>query len=570
MSNYLPKQITILVCSLLLTPPALAQTFRLPRRDPTPIPQIQPLPALPPANELLKPVVPEIEVPPGFSGDNSVTIVVKKFKVLGSTVFSEAELAAVLFPFLNRPLNLSELLQARSAITQLYIDRGYITSGSYIPPQEPDPETGIVTIQVIEGRVAEIQVEGNRRLSTGYIRDRLGLATGTPLNVDRLVSGLRLLQLNALLQTVSAELAAGIEPGTSILLVRVKEADSFALDLSIDNYNNPTVGTWDRTLELDEGNLIGFGDKLNIRYTNTDGSNEVDVNYALPVNPHNGTIAFRFDFNDSHVIEEPFDQLDINSQSYYFELGYRQPIIRTPNREVALSLTASYQQSRSSFLENVLGESIPFPSLGSDDQGVTRLPVFSFAQDWIEQGSRQVLALRSEFNFGFNASNTVDFGEELDENFFIWRGQAQWVRSLAPDTLLLLRSQAQLTGNSLVSLEQFSLGGWYTVRGYRQDFSFTDNGVQGSAEIRLPLLRAPKIKGLLQGVVFVDAGVGWNVEQPDPDPQTLVGTGLGLQWQQSDRLNASIFWGIPLIPTSFKGDTLQEQGLYFSVRYRLF
>lgn len=106
MSNYLPKQITILVCSLLLTPPVLAQTFRprLPQRDPTPIPQIQPLPALPPANELLKPVVPEIEVPPGFSGDNSVTIVVKKFKVLGSTVFSEAELAAVLFPFLNRPL----------------------------------------------------------------------------------------------------------------------------------------------------------------------------------------------------------------------------------------------------------------------------------------------------------------------------------------------------------------------------------------------------------------------------------------------------------------------------------
>lgn len=546
-------------------PQRIAQAFQRPA--PKPQPELRPQPQLPPAEELLR--SPQPTTPPEIApGDRTVTIVVKQFKVVGSTVFSEKQLASVLEPFTNRPLTLAELLQARSAITKLYQDAGYITSGAYIPPQ--DPQEGTVTIQVIEGRVAAINVTGNRRLRSSYIRSRLELGSQPPLNITQLLEKLRLLQLNPLIKTVSAELSAGVQPGTSLLTVTVAEAETFSLDLATDNNRTPTVGSWERLLTLREANLLGLGDGLTIGYINTNGSNQVEASYTLPLNARDGSLSFDYQFVTSEVIEKPFDLLDIHSSSQYYSLTYRQPILKTPTQELALSFAGSYQQSRSEFLENLLGEAIPFPTLGANGEGRVRVAAFRFGQEWTQQGRQQVFSLRSLFNVGFVPSESGDFSNSVSQEFFSWQGQFQWVRLLAPDTLFLFRSQAQFTPHALTALEQFSIGGWQTVRGYRQDILFADNGFQASAEVRLPLYRNRSLNGLLQGVAFFDVGTGWNTRQPDPDPGVLAGVGVGLLWQMGDRLTARFDWGIPLVDANADDNSLQEQGLYFSIRYRPF
>ena len=80
-----------------------------------------------------------------------------------------------------------------------------------------------------------------------------------------------------------------------------------------------------------------------------------------------------------------------------------------------------------------------------------------------------------------------------------------------------------------------------------------------------------KLEGVLQVVPFVDFGIGWNSsDNPAPDPNSLVGVGLGLQWQMGDKLTARFDWGIPLIDIEDSDRTLQEQGLYFSITYSPF
>ena len=144
------------------------------------------------------------------------------------------------------------------------------------------------------------------------------------------------------------------------------------------------------------------------------------------------------------------------------------------------------------------------------------------------------------------------------------------VRQLAPDALFLARGDLQLAADSLVPLEQFGLGGQLSVRGYRQDVLLTDNGMLLSAEFRLPILRAPKMGGLLQLTPFVDIGKGWNHNGKNPSPSTLVGTGLGLLWTQGDDFSVRLDWGIPLTSVEGEKRSLQENGLYFSVRYSPF
>ncbi|NJR52282.1 MAG: ShlB/FhaC/HecB family hemolysin secretion/activation protein [Leptolyngbyaceae cyanobacterium CSU_1_3] len=547
-------------------PPPTAQPLP---REPQP-PSSQPLPRepqtsprLPPPAELLSPPSsPPDTVTPG---DSPQTITVQQFKVTGSTVFGAAEFAKVTQPFTQRPLSLAELFQVRDAVTKFYVDRGYITSGAFIPPQKL--EGGVVEIRVIEGGLEDIKISGTRRLSPNYIRSRLAIATRKPLNRAQLLEALQLLQLNPLIQNLSAELSAGTTPGQSLLEVKVAEAPTFDAQVTVDNARSPSVGTVRRQIRLSEANLLGLGDALSVAYTNTNGSNSGDFSYTLPINPRNGTLGFNFGISSSNVIEPPFDILEIESKSRYYELTYRQPIIQKPTQELAIGLTATRRESEATLLD---GE-VPFPALGADDGGKTKLTALRFFQEWTQRSSRSVFAVRSQFSLGLNALNSTINDSAPDSRFFAWRGQAQWVRLLAPEALLLVRSDLQLADRSLLPFEQFGLGGQDSVRGYRQDALLTDSGLFASAEVRVPILRAPKSKVLLQVTPFVDFGTAWNRSgRANPEDSTLASVGLGLRLQAGDRFTARVDWGIPLVSLEGEKRTLQENGLYFSVGYKLF
>jgi hemolysin activation/secretion protein len=532
-------------------------------------PSLEPLPeqdVLPPPSELLAP--PSDRPLPEVENDSIEEIVVGRFEFVGNTVFSEEELRAVIpNTYLNRPISLIELYEVRSVITQLYVDAGYITSGAFIPPQTIESES--VLIEIVEGQLGDIQINGTERLNESYVRDRIAIAANIPLNVNQLLDGLRLLQLDPRIDNLSAELTAAPQAGVSNLNVSVTEAYTLDTLVELDNGRSPSVGSFRQRIGLSELNLSGDGDVFELGYNRTDGSNGFDGRYQRFVNARNGTVSLSAGYTDSTVIEPPFNALDIESESSYLELTYRQPVIETTNRSVALGLTASRQESRSVFLEDELGEALAFPSLGADENGRARVTALRFFQEWTEQGDRQVFALRSQFSLGLDALDSSVNDGIPDSRFFAWRGQAQWVRLLDTDTLLLVRADTQLTPDSLLPLEQFGIGGQRSLRGYRQNILLTDNGIQGSAEVRIPVLRVPEVSGLLQVAPFVDIGTGWNNTLPNPATETLVGIGVGLLWQQ-DLLTARLDWGIPLVSVDSQDRTWQENGVYFSIQFSPF
>ena len=535
----------------IITPNLRSPSPQLPDQTPAPLPSPDEL-----LNPSREPVAPQKEVP--VTG----TITVNQFEVLGSTVFTKAELDQILNPFTKRPITFSELLQARSQITDLYTSRGYITSGAFIPTQ--NLQNGVVQIQVIEGGLEDIKVTGVERLSPDYVRSRMNIATGAPLNRDRLIQALQVLQINPLIASISAELSAGTRAGQNILEVRIKEAKSLEAQLSLDNNRAPSVGSLRRKVQISEANLTGLGDTLNVAYSNTDGSNSYDLSYTLPINPYNGTIAFAFNNGNSNVLEKPFNILDIYANSTSYDFTFRQPIEQTPSQEIALGFTASYRESLTSLLK------IPFPlSAGADDNGVTKTTVLRAFQEFTQRSSQSVISLRSQFNVGLGGV----FGSNVntrfpDSRFVSWRGQSQYVNLLAPDTFLLLRGDLQLGDRALLPSEQIGFGGQDTLRGYRQNVLLGDNGLNLSAELRLPILRVPEWEGLLQLVPFVDAAAVWTSSgEANSSSNTLLGTGLGLRWRVGNTLDLRLDYGIPLISVPNSRNTAQENGLYFNLNF---
>ncbi len=514
--------------------------------NPTPVTPPAPLPSdlLPPPEEFLRlppstvsPSQPSIDaLPPG-------SITVKRFEVVGSTLFSAAQLQTVTASFLNRSLAFTDLLKARAAVTQLYIDRGYLTSGAYLPADQ-DISQGVVKLQVVEGALEDIRVTGTKSLRPRYIRDRLRSATQTPLNINRLTQALQLLKQSPLIERISAELLPGTQPGKNLLAVNVVPAPSRSASVALNNARSATSGDFARQIRFRQTNLTGYGDRLNLSYTNADGSNDFNLSYALPINAKDGTFSVSYGQSDSSVIQMPFKAIDIASRSRNLTIAFRQPMIDTPSQQFVLGLALARQESELTFLRGI---PLSLPESGSDAQGRIRITELTLFQEWTQRYRRASLTLRSDLGMGLDVGATQNKSAP-DGRFVRWQGQVQWLYTLRPDTLLTLRSAVQIADRPLPSSSLLGLGGSRALRGYPEGFFLFDQAALGTAEVSIPLFRSEDRSHRLYLTPFVDLGYGWNYrKQSSTEDRFLISPGLGLRYEWTDRISLQMSWGIPLI-----------------------
>jgi hemolysin activation/secretion protein len=536
------------------TPERIEETIPTPSESPPSLPRDL-VPSVPQPRLQL----PSLEQPNRNTLPTGERFFLKKVEVRGNTVLGN-EISQLVKRYENKQVTFDDLIKLRSQITQLYIDNGYITSGAFLPNNQ-NLSDGLVEIQVVEGELESIEIGGLDRLREDYVRSRLELATDIPLKRQRLEKALQLLQLDPLIEKVDAELTIGTTPGRNILLVNLKEAPAFEAAIGIDNYRSPSIGSEQASIQIAYNNLFGFGDRIGASYGVTEGLNLYDFSYAIPVNSYNGTINFNVNNGDSRIAEAEFDEFNIESEIQTYSVGFRQPLVREPDSEFAIALDLDLRRSKT-FLDEE-----PFSFTPGSENGESNVTVLRLSQDWVDRSRQTVLAFRSQFNIGLDAFDATTNNTETDGIFVSWLGQFQWLQQLSPRMLLLTRVYAQLTPDSLLSLEQFSLGGVDTVRGYRQNQLVTDNGVFGSIELRVPLTSDPNV---LQVSPFFDVGTTWNNQELNPDPATIASLGLGLRWLITPDLSVRLDYGIPLIESNNEGDTLQDNGIYFSIQYRPF
>jgi len=471
-------------------------------------------------------------------------------------------------------LTFEDLLKVRSAITQYYLEKGYINSFAFIPEQSFSSENGVVEIRIVEGRLDRdidmSQMTGTedfkkyiKRLLESYLE---GSRNNQVLNQNRLEDALRLLQQDARIVGITARLEQTEALNVSIL--RIINAQESApppiaqLQFNSNNNRSPSVGSiqLQPQLRLHPARLFDSSsrlqDQLDIAYTFTEGTDNFEISYVRPLSKYaiDETLEISYRTAYSQPLGEPFNQLDILSYVQQFDVRYERILPLTLSERKTIEIIGSFQGSDSA----VSGFPIPL-SEDADANGRTRIAAARLAFNFTQRNTQQVLFLRPELSFGSNTS--IDSGA-----FLIARLDGQWIRRLG-DMQFVLRGRAQIAISDLPALEQFGIGGRETVRGYRQDFLLTDNALLGSAELRIPVLSNPD----LFFIPFLDFGTGWNHsgDNNSLSPSTLWSTGLGLQLEISDRFSARFDWGIPLVSVPTDGNSLQENGFYFSVETTL-
>jgi hemolysin activation/secretion protein len=577
MHNYLNNRLFILisnylVCSCIFvffTLPTLAQApnpggERNIDRFPQPGTIPEPLPS---SDELFLQPTPTPETLPSEAAES---VRVEKIQVTGSTIFTSETLNSITSPFEGRSVTLGELKEVSDAITQLYLDNGYINSRAVLVNQIIS--NGIVEIRVFEGSVETIEIQGNERLNPEYLRSRVALATGKPLSISKLEDQLRLIKSDPLLSNIEASLRPGTSIDQSILIVRAEEAKAFNAVFSVDNYSPPSIGSERLGVSATYRNLTGIGDEITASYYRTvqGGSNLYDLNYRVPLNAMNGALQLRTSINNNRIIQgdRGIRNLDISGESQLYEISYRQPLVRSLREEFALSLGFTVQNGQTF----TFAGPTPF-GLGPDEEGNSRTRVIKFGQDYVRRDAQGAWGLRSLFNLGVGVFDaTINSSPLPDGRFFSWFGQIQRVQRLNPDNLLIAQAEIQLTPNALLPSQQFVVGGGQSVRGYRQNARAADNGVRFLVEDRITVQRDAAGDSTLQVAPFFDLAYVWNVDDNPNFLQRqnfLAGLGMGILYQPLKDLNIRLDYALPLINLDDRGTSVQDDGFYFSVNYRL-
>lgn len=506
---------------------------------------------------------------------------VREFQFEGNTVFPDAELAKLTAPYTNREVASTDLEEARRAVTLHYVNKGFINSGAIIPEQ--GVKEGVVTFQIVEGILSEIVVHGSNELfraqwlRTGYVRGRLERWDGPPLNVFQLRQGLEVLRQDPNVKQINSELRPGTKPGESVLDVRILEPNPFRLGIQFDNHRPPSVGAEEIQALAGSRNLTGNGDAIGVSYviahSKENGAEHVDFAdsdnfegvYTLPLNRYDTTLTIFGSLSDYAILEEPFASLKLDSETIEFGATLRHPFYRTARSEFALSFTIEREES-----ETLLG-GVPFSVSPGAVKGETDLTVLRFAQEWVTRSAHYVLALRSTFSVGVDLFGITDDGTDRDGKFFTWQGQAQYVQRLFDSAnRLYVRGACQWSDDPLLSLEQFTLGGVDTVRGYRENQIVRDRGVFASAEVRIPVWFDKARREIIQLAPFVDYGQGWNDGGPGPKQHWLASVGAGILVTPIKYVSGQLYWGYALREIDTSDDDLQDHGLHFQLNVEAF
>jgi hemolysin activation/secretion protein len=535
-----------------------------------PLPPAGPFPPKPPQVPQAPPPVqpPPLEEPASRPPDSTgvpITapkIFVKGIQVVGNTAFTFSQLAGVTAPFVDRELTAEDLEALRLAITYYYVNHGYVTSGAIIPEQTVSD--GILTVQVIEGKLTEINLEGTNWFRPSYFKNRIETAVGPPLNVNSLQDRLQLLQADPRIQRMNAELRPGLGRGESLLNLRVTEANPLKAWLEFNNFQSPLVGAEQGFITLAHRNLFGLGDQLSLQYGRSAGVNPIlNFRYAIPVNRYDTTVALQYRRFNFAVKESPFDVLDIENNAQIFGISVRQPVYRKVDRELALSLTAEHEQN-----ESFLGGHPQELVLGSPN-GIFKVTALRFGQEYSQRSPNQVISLLSRLSVGVGINATANADPNLpDARFFSWLGEAQYLRQLPFwRSQLFSRGLIQLSNDHLFPLEQIAVGGRYSVRGYREFTLIRDNAAIGTIELRVPVYTTKAGIDTLFIVPFFDIGHGWDTTVPTPDtpPKTLASLGLGAIWNFWRGSRFEIYWGKQLNHFDTNRGNLQDHGVHLQL-----
>jgi hemolysin activation/secretion protein len=352
-----------------------------------------------------------------------------------------------------------------------------------------DVESGVVTVQIIEGKITATKIETkvptssffgqdaptlektHRFFNRHFVKKQFRFSANKSMNLKKLED--EILRYNRTFQSqITAEIEPGDDTGSSTLKLTHILPKPISGGYYVDNSGRTTSGKIRNGVYLNLVNITGLDESFFVSYDETKGTTSLYMTGEIPISRFGTFFDMSYYYGTPTTISGPFAILNINGTAEQYKPGFKQIIWNTKERRLDAYLRYENYNSKTYF-DTALNYA-------------EKLNGLTIGLDYTYRGKKSVLFGGLSVITG-DAATLVPSAYSLDydhHNFCLMKFNLMKVWYPNENTTFILRGNGSAAMTDLPQSQIFQIGGTATVRGTPEGLMSGDSGYLVSAEAR--------------------------------------------------------------------------------------
>lgn len=491
-----------------------------------------------------------------------VSFTLKSVTLQNATVFTPEHLKRLYADKIGQKVTLKDLYDLAATITAEYRNAGFILSRAVVPKQRI--HDGAVTLQVVEGFVDQVVVEGENTNSSLIRAYADKIKNSHPLNTATLERYLLLIQDLPGVTARAVLRPSATVPGASDVVISVSEKKVDG-SVSADNRSTRYLGPYEGGVTANLNNLLGVYDRTQLRGTVSADPSELQF-FQVSHDEQIGTEGTKATVTAAHTRTRPSFRLEafsIDGEDTLVSASVLHPFIRS--RQSNLFGNASFdirRTSSSSFDVPLYDDRLKVGRLGGSYDFVDRFTGVTRFDGQLSKG------------FGWDVDSGSGLRSRNNGRPSFWKANAQVNRlqTISGPFAFQLSGEGQLASAALLSAEQFGLGGQQFLSAYDPSEVTGDSGIAGRGELQYNQSDVFRYLAAYQLYTFYDIGKVWtrNPSAGLKSSVSLASAGAGVRFNISAPLSGSFEVALPLTKdvNANRPNHGDDARAFFSLAYR--
>lgn len=422
-------------------------------------------------------------------------------------------------------LNLKKLNGDLERILKYYYNEGYSAKIKDVNISEQ----GDITIELVELRVADVRIEGNKKTKNHVIQRYITVEPGELLNVNKLREDQRKLGNLGIFESIDIKLDMAETEDAYIVTYVLKEARTGSAGIGAGYSSTEKLIGY---IEVSESNFLGRLQTVNVNWQFGKGRSSYSLGFYDPwIDAKQTSFGINL-YNRTRAVTREWDKSSFQWNGEGdppCEIRYDE-LTRGGNASIGRPLKQNMRLSLSLRIDGT--ELVPLPQEGKaktekaewawlpgkNPSGDTRSLTLSLT------GDTRDYYMNPTKGFYWRASAETA-GRLLGGSYTFskYQGEGSTYREVRPNQVFAVRLSGGTSTGALPPHEQYRIGGAETLRGYNYGEFYGDSMLLANAEYRFRILKG------VQGVVFVDTGGIWLKDEEIDVEGFSTGAGLGVR-----------------------------------------
>ena len=474
--------------------------------------------------------------------ENGLTVHIDKVVFTKSEIFSDEEINKFKALAENKDLTAEDLNNLIDIINSQYAKRNVLTARAFL--NEGSIKDGVLEIELMEAKIGNIYVEGNRFNRKWFLRSRLREKPGDVLDLGKMEEDLRRFNKNARSIRLSAKLKPGEQYGTTDVILQAEEKLPYHFSTSWDSFGRETTGLLRSGFMVSADSLAGFQDRLTGAVNIARSSTNPFIDYNFPINRKGTRVGASYMYGNNKVTSGEYQDFKLGANTHVLSAYVTHPLFESQKGSLNLNVSGNAKFSKADIAKYVYSD--------FNDYNVA-----------VGLGGQRNFKKSVLYGSIYSTNGIIEDDMRHTSDYFTKvNADAYYIHYLPKNIIGILRAGGQYSPHNIAYVEQYQIGGMSSVRGYTESLLLGASSYFVSAEMLFPIPFLPqevtvpfskgefkfRLRDCFKLAAFIDNGAIFPHEgRAMETPHFLTSVGAGIRMAFSKYFTARLYLGIPLM-----------------------